>query len=157
MNQRIYKLQIVWRLLMLLSAPAFIFVPIMLVLNWKREQWGIFEAFLAVALFSLGIIGFIEALVARLVISSEGLDEISIGVRTRVTWDKVERFEVNPYGFTNLVLRQSSTSGCLPIILYTRLFGLDRLVGIAPFVSSSQYDEFVAMIREYAPHIKLYN
>ncbi len=152
--RRTYRPHVGLRLLLLAGGLGFLIVPVMMALNWKNEQSGPLEAFFGAVLVLFGVFCIGEALVARRVTSPAGIEQIDFLYRVEVPWSEIDRIEVNPYGFVNLMLKHPAASGCLPIVWYGRLFGFDRMISVSGFGTGRNHGEFVADIARFAPHLR---
>lgn len=152
--RRTYRLNVGLRLFLLAGGLGFLIVPVMLAVNWKKEQSGPLEAFFGAVLVLFGAFCIGEALVSRRVTSPAAIEQIDFLYRLAVPWSEIGRIEVNPYGIVNLMLKHPAASGCLPIVWYCRLFGFDRMISVSGFGTGREHSEFVADIARFAPHLR---
>ena len=152
--RRTYRLHVGLRLFLLAGGLGFLVVPVMMALNWKNEQSGPLEAFFGAVVVLFGVLFIATALVSRRVTSPAAIEQVDFLYRAAVPWSEIDRIDVNPYGFVNLMLKHPAASGCLPIVWYGRLFGFDRMISVSGFGTGRDHGELVADIARFAPHLR---
>ncbi len=108
--RRTYRLHMGLRLFLLVGGLGLLIVPVMMALNWKTEQSGPLEGFFGAVLVLFGVLGIGEALVSRRVTPPVAIEQVDVLYRATVPWSEIDRIEVNPYGFVNLMLKHPAAA-----------------------------------------------
>jgi hypothetical protein len=88
---------------------------------------------------------------SRIITSPEGIESVSFGIRIKATWDEVERVDVNPYGFVNLVFKESLYRNKLWNAML-RPLAYDRTIQLSPYLEDLATSTLLEDIAKYVPN-----
>src|SRR5690349_5829946 len=100
-----YKLTRTWNYMMIGSCLGFLLIIGMVITSGSASVKD--EGFGWIILFWLGMVGLsYGTLSSKIMTSAEKFECVSFGIRVQATWDKVERVDINTYGFVNLFFKE---------------------------------------------------
>jgi VIT1/CCC1 family predicted Fe2+/Mn2+ transporter len=110
------------------------------------------EGFHWIVLFFAGMVGLsYGTLSSTITTSPEGIECVSFGIRVRATWDRVERIDINPYGFVNLFFKESLYKNEFINALF-RPLAYDRTIQLSPYIDDVASSNLLKDIAKYVPN-----
>lgn len=88
---------------------------------------------------------------SKIMTSPEGIETLSFGVRVQATWDKVERVDINPYGFINLFFKESLYKNQL-LNSFLRPLAYDRTIQLSPYIDDLATSNLIKDVAKYVPN-----
>lgn len=88
---------------------------------------------------------------SKIITSPEGIETVSFGVRVQATWDKVEKVDINPYGFVNLFFKESLYKNKLVNSLL-RPLAYDRTIQLSPYIDDLATSNLIKDVAKYLPN-----
>src|SRR6185436_15360777 len=127
-----YKLTRTWRSLAIGPCVGILLIMLIVITPnralMKEAGFGVF------VLIWLGLVGLAYGTVSgKLITSPENIERIALGMRVQATWDKVERIDINPQGFVNLIFKEPLYKNSF-INALCRPLGYDRTIQLSPFI-----------------------
>lgn len=137
--------------MMIVASVAIFFIPLLPLL--VGEYSGKATDFIWTSIFLGGISGAATygIVTSKITTSPEGVETISFGVRIKASWDKVERVDINPYGFVNLIFKESLYKNRF-VNAFLRPLGYDRSIQLSPYIDDLATDTMLKDIANYVPN-----
>lgn len=88
---------------------------------------------------------------SKIITSPEGIETVSFGIRLRATWDKVEKVDINSYGFVNLFFKESLYKNQLVNSLLHPL-AYDRTIQLSPYIDGLETSNLLKDVAKYVPN-----
>lgn len=143
-----YKLAKTWQ--WLLIAPSVSLILLFLLLPFIDTGSDGISGYILPFLIVGGISGSMiyMALTSKLLTSPEGIESVSFGIRIKVTWDQVEKIDINPYGIVNLVFKESIFKSRVVTALLHPL-AYDRTIQLSPYIEDLATSNLLRDIEKY--------
>ena len=148
-----YKLTSIWHYLLIGSCVGFLLIVFLAMVgngaSAKDEGFGWIVFIFAVMVgLSYGTLS------SKITTSAEGIECVSFGIRAEATWDKVERIDVNPYGFVNLFFKEPLFKNKF-INALLRPLAYDRTIQLSPYIDDVASSNLLKDIAKYVPHCNI--
>lgn len=88
---------------------------------------------------------------SRIITSPEGIENVSFGIKVTASWDKVERVDINSYGFVNLFFKEPLFKSQF-IISLLRPLAYERTIQLSPFMDDLTTSNLLKDIAKYVPN-----
>lgn len=148
-----YKLTRTWNYMMIGSCTGFLLIIIMLIASGSVSIKA--EGFGWIFLFWLGMVGLsYGTLSSKIITSEEKFECVSFGIRVQATWDKVERVDINPYGFVNLFFKEPLYKNQFFNALL-RPLAYDRTIQLSPYIEDLATSNLLKDIAKYVPNANI--
>ncbi|OQA18416.1 MAG: hypothetical protein BWY63_02052 [Chloroflexi bacterium ADurb.Bin360] len=149
--KNIYPLARIWRYLLIVLAVGLVttFLSPILSVNFSGKASDLVWATLIVG----GVYGAYAygELTSKIITSPAGIETVAFGIRLQATWDKVERVDINPFGFVNLFFKESLYKSKLVNALL-RPFAYDRTIQLSPYIDDLATSDLLKDIAKYVPN-----
>lgn len=148
----VYILAKTWRYLMIIPSV------ILFLLFWSLfffaggsldMPFGAWMLLIVVSAISGGVI--YGALTSKIVTSPEGIENLSLGIHVRATWDKVEKIEFAPDGFVNLHFKEPVYTNRVAKILRI-LYPYDKTIMLSPYTGELATSNLLKDLAKYVPN-----
>jgi hypothetical protein len=143
----VYRIARSWRYITIGSCVGLVlifFLPVFLGNTSSEFIWS--------ALLAGGISGVLAygVITSRIITSPKGVESISFGLRAQGTWDKVEKVDINPYGFVNLMFRETIYKNRLVNGIF-RPLAYNRTIQLSPYIEDLSASNLLRDIEKYVP------
>jgi len=88
---------------------------------------------------------------SKIVTTPEGIENVSFGIKVKASWEKVERVDINPYGFVNLFFKEPLFKSQFVNSLL-RPLAYDRTIQLSPFMDDLATSNLLKDIEKYVPN-----
>lgn len=88
---------------------------------------------------------------SKIITSPEGVEILSFGFRVKATWDKVEKVDINPYGFVNLFFKEPLYKNQI-INALLRPLAYDRTIQLSPYIENLSTSNLLKDVAKYVPN-----
>jgi len=88
---------------------------------------------------------------SKIMTSPEGIETVAFGVKVQATWDKVERVDINHYGFVNLFFKESLYKNQL-VNSFLRPLAYDRIIQLSPYIDDLATSNLIKDVAKYVPN-----
>ena len=147
-----YKLAKIWQSLFIIPAVCLILLFWSLVFSeddLSEIPAGAWIFIGTVTLFAGSLI--YNALTSKTITSPEGIENVSFGIRIKITWENVERIDVNQQGIINLIFKNPIyESGCANAFL--RLLSYDKAFQLSPYIDDLATSNLLRDLAKYVPN-----
>lgn len=144
-----YKLTWIWHALLIGSCAGFLLIVALAMVGNSASMQD--EGFCWIVFIFATMVGLsYGTLSSRITTSPEGIECFSFGVRAKVSWDKVERIDINPYGFINLFFKESLFKNQFVNALL-RPLAYDRTIQLSPYIDDVASSNLLKDIAKYVP------
>lgn len=86
---------------------------------------------------------------SRMITSPEGIESVSFGFRVKVSWAKVEKVNINSFGFVNLVVKESIYNNKVLNALL-RPLAFDRTIQLSPYMDDVASSTLLQEVAKYS-------
>lgn len=90
-------------------------------------------------------------MISKLTTSPNSIESVTLGIRVEATWDKVEKIDMTPDGFINLVFKEPIYTSKLANVLFG-LLAYDKIIQISPFIDDPATSDLLKDIAKYVPN-----
>lgn len=146
-----YSLARTWRYLLIVTwvGSVLMFLLPILIGNFSGKASNLIWAAIIVG----GIYGAYTygEVTSKIITSHAGIEAVAFGIRLQATWDKIERVEINPYGFVNLLFKEPLYKSKL-INTLLRPLAYDRTIQLSPYIDDLATSGLLKDIGEYVPN-----
>ncbi|MBN1923123.1 MAG: hypothetical protein JW892_17895 [Anaerolineae bacterium] len=146
-----YPLARIWRYLLIVSSVGFssMFLLPVIIGNFPGKA----SDFIWAAIIAGGISGAYSygTITSKIITSPAGIEAVAFGISLQATWDKVERVDINPYGFVNLVSKDSLYKNKLVSTLL-RPLAYNRTIQLSPYIDDLATSDLLQDIAKYVPN-----
>lgn len=149
--KNIYTIAPIWRYLVIISSigSVLLFLFPVFIGNFSGKASDFIWSALAVGCIS-GVITY-GIITSKVITSPEGIESISFGIKTIAAWDKVEKVDINSYGFVNLFFKEPLYKNQLINGLY-RSLASDRIIQLSPYIEDVATSDLLRDIAKYIPN-----
>lgn len=145
-----YKLARKWHFLLIGSCVGFLLIILMAIFFLGASIKG--DGFFWTVLIFAGMVGgAYGTLSSKITTSVEGIEYASFGIRAKATWDKIERVDINSYGFVNLLFKEPLYKSQFVNALF-RPLAYDRTIQLSPYIEDLATSYLLKDIAKYAPN-----
>ncbi len=146
-----YILARTWRYVLIVSSVGLVILSILPIFFGNFA--GKASDFIRSAIIIGGISGTLTygIVTSKIITSPEGIETVSFGLRVQATWDKVEKVDINPYGFANLYFKESLYKNKLVNSLL-RPLASDRTIQLSPFIDDFASSNLIKDVAKYIPN-----
>jgi hypothetical protein len=139
--------------MMIGSCVAFLLIIILVIASGSASVKD--DGFWWIVLFWLGMVGLsYGTLSSKIITSAEKFECVSFGIRMQATWDKVEKLDINPYGFVNLYFKEPFHKNQFFNALL-RSLAYDRTIQLSPYIEDLATSNLVKDIAKYVPNANI--
>jgi hypothetical protein len=151
MKKTYYELAQTWRYLLIGSSVGLVVMFLLhpLLGNISGKPSDFLWAALIVGLISGGFT--YGAVTNKIVTSPEGIENVYFGIKVKASWDKVERVDINSYGFVNLFFKESLFKSQFVNSLL-RPLAYNRTIQLSPFMDNLATSNLLKDIASYVPN-----
>ncbi len=143
----LYRLARAWRAILIVCSAGLVLIPIGLAVASPRDS-----ALVPVVLLFIGLAALsCGALFSRIIISPSGIEYRLLGTRATAAWDKVDRIDLNPFGFINLMCREPIYQGQIVNFLL-RPLGYNRTIQLSPYIDDLGTSPLLLDLAQYLPN-----
>lgn len=148
-----YKLTRTWNYMMIGSCIGFLLIIVMVIASGSASVKD--DGFIWIVLIWLGMIALsYGTLSSKIITSAEKFECVSFGIRVQATWDKVERVDINPYGFVNLFFKEPLYKNQFFNALL-RPLAYDRTIQLSPYIEDMATSNLLKDIAKYVPNANI--
>jgi hypothetical protein len=147
-----YKLAISWRYLMIIpSAILFIMFWSLFIFGGGSLDMPIGAWMLMI--FVSGFTGWIiyGAQISKIATSPDGIESVMLGIRVKAAWDKIEKIDMAPDGFVNLVFKEPIYKGEFANA-FLGLLGYHKIIQLSPFIDDLATSILLRDLAKYVPN-----
>lgn len=146
----VHRLARIWRYLLIASSTGLVLTFLLPPITGKTSDapsiwiWG--------AIIVGGLSGAITygMVTSRIITSPGGIESVSFGIRVKASWEQVENIDINPFGFVNLVFKESLYQSKLLNALL-RPLAYDRIFQLSPYMDDLATSTLLQDLAKYVP------
>jgi len=150
----VYSPARIWRYLLIASSVG-LFLMLLL-----PSFLGIYSGKVSDLIWTAFIVGGLSglftylSLLSKIVTSPEGIECVEFGIRAKARWDKVERVDINGYGFVNLVFKESIYRNRL-VNYILRPLAHNKMIQLSPYMDDLGTSNLVKDVASFVPNCNI--